>query len=98
MTCDTASPSRTAFDSSRSRPEDFLQRPPADPELYVDAIDVALNRALAILELVQCDGEDLSEGFAMNHETILTAIWAAEGMVREAKTILSYATAKEMQS
>jgi hypothetical protein len=71
-------------------PEDcFIFDKTVDASKLYDPIQIALSRALAILELLQCDGEDLKQGFASNQRAVIDSIFLAESQIRDAVTLLN---------
>ncbi len=73
-----------------STPEDclFLDRARVDTSKLEDPLSTALNRAMAVLHLIQGDGSDLEQGFTFDHKIIMNALWALEGNIKQAQMIL----------
>ena len=56
-------------------PEDcFAFNPNVDTSKLYDPIYIALQRAQALLSLIQRDGEDMAEGFTLPHSALMYAI------------------------
>lgn len=73
-------------------PEDFFRQPlPNAPrDLPTDALLSALDRANAILNLLQGDGQYLHEGFHLNHADIMHSLDAVQGLIVGARRMVEY--------
>ena len=71
-------------------PEDclFLDKSITDTTKLYDPMSCALNRAQAVLDLIQSDGSDLTHGFTLDHKTIMNALWSLDGNIKQARMIL----------
>lgn len=65
----------------------FLKDVPIDP---IDALNSVLDRADATLHLIEGDGEDLEQGFALCHRLVMASLDAVHGYVAQAKTLVDY--------
>ncbi len=73
-------------------PEDFFRHPAPDMprDLPVDAILRALDRANAMLYLLQGDGADINEGFTLDHRIVMDAVDAVQGLIISALRMVEY--------
>lgn len=70
-------------------PEDcFAFNPNVDTSKLYDPIYIALNRAQALLSLIQRDGEDMAEGFTLPHSALMYALDGVDADIKQAQQLI----------
>jgi len=85
--------------SSAGTPEEYFQpRPNPEKKIPVDALNCALNRAQAVLLLLQDSGGDLSIGFTINHSSVMDSRWCIDGLLEQASIMANNINGGEVKS
>jgi len=79
-------------------PEDYFTIPKEMPkDLSIDVLSMLLSRARSVLLLLEIDGQDLKEGFTLNHASVMEVLSCVLGHVIQAEQMIGYAISTDKE-
>jgi len=85
--------------SSANTPEEyFTPRPNPEEEIPVDAVLCALSRAQAVLLFIQTNGENIKQGFTINHSSVMDSLNCVDGLLTQVITMIDHSIGLNVKS